>query len=468
MAEFVLPTGKTPTTENKLEGKGLAGAVLLNNGRWFAKVRWIITSVFIFTGLAGWIFRGNFTKAGISIPYFWLWGMAAGLALLNVAFLLHIKKVARSSDSGQIKLNVWLQIFCDLFVISVLVYKIGSLTTFISFAYLFHIALACIFFPRKQSFLITVFATCMFSAVVLLEMVGLLPESRALETGILPDFAATSTPLVTWLSALLIWFIIWYMVSTLSGAVRTRDQQLSIINERLVQADKEKNMQMLVTTHDLKAPFAGIESNVQVLKYQHWNGLPQEVKAIIEKIDGRAHMLRDRINTILVLGELKSKGAELIEQKETDLCEAIQVVQESLAERAEMRNVTIQADIPEVMVMSDGEQLNMLFSNLISNAISYSHENGIVEITGKNAGDSVEVSIQDHGIGIREDALPHIFEDYFRSKEASKFNRQSTGLGLAVVKAIAVNLQINISVQSTQDEGTTFAVKLPIFNNGRR
>ena len=308
----------------------------------------------------------------------------------------------------------------------------------------------------------------MFSTVVICELTGLLPSSAVIETGSIPAKAVVSTPLVSWFSALLIWFVVWYMVSTLSEAVRTRDQQLSIVNERLIQADKEKNMQMLVTTHDLKAPFAGIESNIQVLKYQHWDDLPDGVKIIIEKIDGRAHMLRDRINTILVLGELKSKGADLIDLKEISLKALMDDIVESLYERAEMRKVEMRTQVPDLTLLSDRGQLTMLFSNLISNGISYSHENGTVEIAGSKAGSDLVLSIQDHGIGIREDALPHIFDDYFRSKEASKFNKQSTGLGLAVVKAIAVNLQIKISVQSMQNEGTTFIVRLPIFNNGRK
>ena len=468
MAQYELITINKPFTAEASAKTGLASAVLLYNERWFAKVRWIIAIVFAVTGIIGWALEGTLSCIGIFLPYLWLWGMAIGLVLLNIGFLYHIRRFAQStSKEGQIRLNVWLQIIFDLLVISILVYKIGSLTTFISFAYLFHIALACIFFPRLQSLIITMLSAFMFSTVVLLELTGVLPPSGIMESNSPARIAAVSAPLVAWFSALLIWFIVWYMVSTLSGEVRSRDRQLSIVNERLMEADKEKNMQMLVTTHDLKAPFAGIESNIQVLKYQNWDDLPADVKKIIDKIDARAHMLRDRINTILVLGELKSKGAELINLQEVELRTLMREVIESLQERAEMREVNLGLDIPDVAVLSDRAQLIMLFSNLISNAISYSYEKGAVEIAGAKHGTDVEITIQDHGIGIREDALPNIFNDYFRSKEASKFNRQSTGLGLAVVKAIGANLQLKIAVQSVQGEGTKFSISLPIFNKGR-
>jgi signal transduction histidine kinase len=69
--------------------------------------------------------------------------------------------------------------------------------------------------------------------------------------------------------------------------------------------------------------------------------------------------------------------------------------------------------------------------------------------------------VQDRGIGIKEEALPHIFEEYYRTKEAARFNRHSTGLGLSIVKEIAQNLDLRIRVESEAGEGTIFRVYLP-------
>ena len=243
--------------------------------------------------------------------------------------------------------------------------------------------------------------------------------------------------------------------------MRLRDQQLSSANEQLKKADEEKNRQMLITTHDLKAPFAGIESNIQVLKYQYWEEVPESVRTIIGRIDDRARMLRDRINAILILGNLKSKPDATINKEDIDLQGFMRCVVEPLMEKAEIRDVSLHIEIPPVRIKGDKEQLTMLFSNLVANAIAYSHEHGRVYLDAESSSEGTCVSIRDAGIGIREDALPEIFGEYFRTKEATKFNRQSTGLGLAIVKVIAQRFGLRVTVRSEIGTGTTFLVTIP-------
>ena len=461
MPEYELLLNDASTASEKGDIKGLTSATLLNNAHWFIILRWVIAGVFVLTGIAGWLVDEKLAAVDIIISKNWFWILAGGLVLLNAAYILHLRQIESKNDDRFIRINIWIQIAFDLLFISILVHIIGSLGTFISFAYLFHITLACIFFPPRHSLLVTSIAAAMFCATVALELTGVLPETSAVFTGTMINQARFVIKLLYVLSALIIWFVVWYMVSTLSGAVRARDQKLSIANDMLVKADHDKNTQMLVTTHDLKAPFAGIESNIQVLKYQYWDDLSEEVRNIIDRIDNRAHMLRDRINAILVLGELKSKGIELVKLENIDLGPLIQNVADTLKERAAGRNVTLNIDVPAIKVMSDREQLHMLIANLVANGISYSFEGNTVDVYARGEHDGVKITIRDHGIGIREDALPHIFEDYFRSKEASKFNRQSTGLGLSVVKAVVNNLSLRLAVSSEQNKGTTFIILIP-------
>jgi len=263
------------------------------------------------------------------------------------------------------------------------------------------------------------------------------------------------------LSAVFVWIVIWYFISSLSESVRKRDHQLSIANEQLRRAEEEKTRQVLITTHELKSPFAGIENNIQVLRYQYWDQISPEMQKIIERIEARAQTLRERIRKILMHGDLKS--SEPVEDKmaSTDIKSVINSVMEELRDKARERNIEVDIQVPNAVVLGDTKNLSIFFSNLISNAIYYSYEGGKVEITGKENTESVYVSVRDHGTGIREDALPKIFDEYFHTNEAAKFNKMSTGLGLSMVKEIARRLGFKISVTSSPGEGTTFNVKLP-------
>jgi signal transduction histidine kinase len=364
------------------------------------------------------------------------------------------------STIGLIKTNLWLQIVSDLIVVTFLVHMIGSTYTFIPFTYLFHITLSCIFFPKRESLLVTVIAAVFYCTSVIIEITGIWAAPGILVTGSRIS-ENTTLRIVFALSAVFVWFVEWYLVSSLSEAVRIRDQRLSIANEQLIEADAEKTRQVLLTTHDLKAPFAGIESNIQVMKHQHWDKLSQEVKTIIERIDQRAQTLRERIRDILILGDLRSRGEMESGFEPVDLKKCIDGVVAELTERAQSRNVRLDIQVPGVTVRSNAEQLAILCSNLVSNAIYYSHEGGAVAVAAALEDGVVCLSVSDMGIGIKQEALPHIFEEYYRTKEAARFNRYSTGLGLSIVGEVAQNLNIKIRVESEEGEGTTFKVYVP-------
>ena len=222
-------------------------------------------------------------------------------------------------------------------------------------------------------------------------------------------------------------------------------------------------MQMLLTTHELKVPFAGIQSNIDVLKLQYWDSVPPEVRAILERIDTRAKVLSERISEMLYLGNLKSAGAAEAPDSRVpvELSQLVASTLASLEQKREERRIRIDVEIPTIFVRGNPERYGVLFSNLLSNALLYSHEGGSVRIGSSVEQDGVRVFVEDHGIGIREDALPHIFEEFYRTKEAAKFNRMSSGIGLAIVREIAMQEGLRIRVTSEEGVGTTFEVVFP-------
>jgi signal transduction histidine kinase len=106
-----------------------------------------------------------------------------------------------------------------------------------------------------------------------------------------------------------------------------------------------------------------------------------------------------------------------------------------------------------------------LFVNLLSNAVIYSDENGQVHISCRPAPDSGPiVTIADQGIGIPADKLPHIFEEHYRTKEAVRHNKESSGLGLAIVRNVAEMYRIRVRVESRPGFGTKFELTFPAEN----
>jgi signal transduction histidine kinase len=439
----------------------LGTPVLFRNATWFIKVRWIVIGLFLAAGTAGRLLTGAFRSLGLVLPHRGLWLLAGALAAANLIFYFYSRSFTASSPPPRLRAVLWLQILVDLVSVTFLVHLIGSTETFIAFTYLFHISLSCIFFPQGSSLLVSLIAAVLYLATVALELTGLWNGGGILAAPFLADQNSATLKALFAGSAVFVWFIVWYFVSSLSEAVRRQDLVLRRANEELIKADQEKTRQVMLTTHDLKAPFAGIESNIQVLKSLHWQQVPQPVQAILERIDHRAQALRERIRDILILGDLKAHGTGQFPAAPLDLKEVVNAALEELAEKAESRRISLRVEVPSLTLVANRERLSILIANLVDNAVSYSHAGGAVELRAAKAGDQVWFTVSDRGIGIKEEALPHIFEEYYRTKNAAQHNPDSTGLGLSIVREIASSCGWTIRVESELGWGTSFQVFIP-------
>ena len=188
---------------------GLTGAVLLHNARWFTRIRWLVVTVLtVFGAMAALMGAQRLERVGISPPGAWPVYLAVVLVLSNLASLGWLRRLsARAPDRG-VAANIWFQIVSDLTVLSVLVYRIGAIETVISFAYLFHITLACIFFGRRDSLVVTTLSATLFVVMVWMECAAVLPRAGILLPGPSgpPDLLRTvlfAAPTV------FVWFVVW-------------------------------------------------------------------------------------------------------------------------------------------------------------------------------------------------------------------------------------------------------------------
>ena len=135
---------------------------------WFCHFRWIVAILFTLFGLLC-FFPGIIQPLGLKSQTSWAFLTAGLLVLSNMIVSLHIMKMRKLENNEFIMLNIWVQILTDLIILTGVVHFVGSLDTYISFAYIFHIVLACIFFSYKHSFFVTLFASFLFVSCVMLE-----------------------------------------------------------------------------------------------------------------------------------------------------------------------------------------------------------------------------------------------------------------------------------------------------------
>ena len=472
MAYFELPLSTVkaePAGRPSIERR-IGSDVAIRNMLWFITLRWVVVAVFLATELAAVFVGPALQDYGIDAPSHWPWMLALILAAANVCFLVHVRHLIPQNYAGAgVYLNLWTQIVVDLATLTVVVHYLGSLTTFICFAYLFHTVLACIFFSPRWSLMVTFLACLLYIGCVIVELAGLIPltgiyteqVNRSLRAGLLESRLRITVHVG---SAIAIFLVVWYLASHLSSAVRQKDRQLLIANERLLAADRERTQHMLHTTHELKAPFAAIQSYVQLLMKGYYGPISDDARDVLVKIDARSQRLSNQIREMLQLANLRSAAAGRKTLGAVDLVNLLERVIASSQAMAEARGISFSTDLQKATVQGISDQLEMMLANIVANAVQYSHPAGTVSITCRRLENgSCQVQIIDQGIGIRQDALPNIFEEYYRSKEAAQHNSMCTGLGLAIAKHIALTHKITVRVESELGQGTKFILTFRTF-----
>jgi two-component system sensor histidine kinase VicK len=130
---------------------------------------------------------------------------------------------------------------------------------------------------------------------------------------------------------------------------------------------------------------------------------------------------------------------------------------------SEVRNdIVLTEDAKDVLVHINTDKFNRVLDNLISNALKFSKEKDKLDLILGTTGGYAVLQVQDHGLGIPKDMLPHIFERFTKAGRQGLKGETSTGLGLSIVKQIIEKHGGKISVDSEEGKGSTFTIKLPV------
>lgn len=126
------------------------------------------------------------------------------------------------------------------------------------------------------------------------------------------------------------------------------------------------------------------------------------------------------------------------------------------------KHIDIQLDLEPVEIFADKDLMEQVWLNLITNAIKYTDENGVIQIAIQIIGGKITVRVRDYGIGIPKEAIPNLFARFYKVDRSRNRSVEGNGLGLSIVKKILSIHKFNISVESEEGKGSTFTVHIPI------
>ncbi len=243
----------------------------------------------------------------------------------------------------------------------------------------------------------------------------------------------------------------------LGALAQTFDEMLA----RLESAFARERRFIADASHELKTPLTVINANAQML--ERWGARDPKIMAeALSTIEAESATMARVINAMLTLA--KTDNPEALSLESVDLTQLVSEAGLSLQPNAHSKGITLQVEVnPELEAYVHGEPglLRQLVTNLTENAIKFT-ETGKVSIGLNRRDGHVELVVQDSGRGIPAEALPHIFERFYRADPARSRHVEGTGLGLAVVNNIVRAHHGTIRVDSELGRGTTFVVDLPL------
>lgn len=210
-------------------------------------------------------------------------------------------------------------------------------------------------------------------------------------------------------------------------------------------------------SHEIKTPIAVVQNSAEMLKDTSLS--VEEQQAYVDTIIQSSKKLSALITNILKLNKLEKQNIQPV-MEEYDLCEQLCQCSFQLENLWEEKEIEFEAELEErAMIHADESLLELVWINLLTNALKYTERGGEVKIVQTSDKNSVTVSVSDTGCGMSKETMKHIFDKFYQGDTSHSMS--GNGLGLALALRIVRMLEGSIEVESEIGKGSTFTVRLP-------
>jgi signal transduction histidine kinase len=428
--------------------------------RWFINLRWIAcVGVFIVITCAKYILK-------IDLVLLPLYLGNISLIFCNTLFFLYNKQIDKRNDEQFFrKANRFanIQISLDLIILTYLIYFSGSIENPFIFYFVFHMVIASILLSNKAAYLYATFSCFLLGMIVIGEYFGTIPHYHLV--GFIPQGQCLSLKYILGVFSVFVttMYLTVYMTVQIVNRLRNEEKGLVVANLKLAEQDRLKSQYVLTVSHDLQSSLSAIQSCLKVVLDGLTGEISEKSKEMVARAEQRSRYLLQFVKDLLDLSKIRA--TKEIEKKSISLSEIINKVVEQLKPKAKGKQIVLSVEdsVSPAIIFANADAIEQLLTNLIDNAIKYTPWGGKVTVEcGPSTVDGfVQVSVVDTGIGIPQEDLPHIFEDFYRAKNAEQFEKDGTGLGLSIVKQIIEAHNGKIWVESQVGKGSKFVFILP-------
>jgi heavy metal sensor kinase len=249
----------------------------------------------------------------------------------------------------------------------------------------------------------------------------------------------------------------------ISGARDELDHLAEAFNEtlgRLQNALAEMRQFTGNIAHELRTPLATLRAEAEIALMQSVSD--EELRRVLASQLEEFEKLTHLINQLLLLARAEA-GEFRILKEPVNLAAVARFVSEQIEPLAAAKDISISVEAePEVTISGDRNWIDRVVINLLDNAIKFTSNGGEIEVLVKREQSSACLEVRDTGEGIPAEALPHIFERFYRADPSRSRDVQGAGLGLSLVQWVVEQHEGRVEVQSEPQKGTCFTVRLPL------
>ena len=389
------------------------------------------------------------------------------LFIYNLSLVLIRKKIQNVRGSfNPLHLSL-VQILVDLSMLTLLINYTGGIESPLYLFYIFHLIIGSLILPGIVMYSIA------FATIVAMVSISYLQYSEYISHYCLlgvykmelynnPEYIIT-----TLLFFSLTIMVSVYLTNRIANQLYLKEKNLFEALKEINESEMKKQKYIMGVVHEIKSPIAATKSIVSLILDGFLGEVSPKIKEKLNRAIIRSTESLDMINNILRISRLRLLDDKTSE--DVDINELIDEIIDLTKERVDEKNIELEKTLTNKSKILKGDRvlLKLAFSNLISNAIKYTPNNGIVLIFCDFKKDCIALDIHDNGIGIPDNEISKIFEKFYRANNVGDKNQDGAGVGLSLVQEIMKQHRGTIKVQSPSTigtnnrPGTCFTIQLP-------
>lgn len=263
-------------------------------------------------------------------------------------------------------------------------------------------------------------------------------------------------------------------------------EEIKETNVKLEKLEKMKSEFISIVSHELRTPLTAVKNSLDIILSEKAGIVTPKQNNFLNMAKRNLNRLSGIINDLLDLSKIEAGKMEY-RFEPFNICEALDFVQNTYLSLADKKNIKLEVDydvnLPQVY--GDLSKIEQILTNLVSNAVKFTTENGNIKISAilfkskdiddvsildkfEIEGDYIKISIQDTGIGIEKDDMPKVFDKFQQIESTLSRDVGGTGLGLPIAKQLVEAHRGYIWLDSEPHKGTTFSFILPVMQNKTR